>query len=177
MPMKTCPACGDKAGPRTKKCNCGHEFSKGPAVVAASSEPMSLEKKIVATAADPPEVDLPSPSSQSSSRTVSVASAGRGRAVVFTPAGSCPVKPRGYKSEGDPWPNGPASDEEIVDWAIAVHEWGVNHDRLFAPEAIRYFARQFWDINGKEYSRVRNLIARTFRPRSVDDEPGDGDGN
>lgn len=39
--MKTCPACKKQSGPRTKQCECGHNFASTPAPVAASAAPMT----------------------------------------------------------------------------------------------------------------------------------------
>ena len=74
-----------------------------------------------------------------------------GRNIVV-PSGDCPVKPKGYK---DGWPDGKASPEVVQEWAVAVY----NSASGYAPEAILYFARFFWDIHDEpEFARIRNLI-------------------
>lgn len=81
-----------------------------------------------------------------------------GGAKIATPAGPCPIKPKGYKEN---WPDGPASDEVVQNWAMDVYNYG---EGKYAIDAVIYFARHFWDINGQEYRRIRDLIVTTLRP-------------
>ena len=82
-----------------------------------------------------------------------------GRNIVV-PSGECPVKPKGYKAGG--WPDGKASPEEIKEWALAVY----NSDGGYAPDAVLYWARYFWDINDRpEFGRIRNLIIEAIAPQ------------
>lgn len=78
---------------------------------------------------------------------------------IVTPAGLPPVKPAGYKQRN--WPNGPASDEVIQNWAREVY---ASDGERYAVEAVIYWARYFWDINGPEFKRVSDLILATLAP-------------
>jgi hypothetical protein len=44
MPLKTCPGCGAKHGPRTHKCDCGHVFGSAISAVPTQNQP---EQKVV----------------------------------------------------------------------------------------------------------------------------------
>lgn len=87
---------------------------------------------------------------------------GNGR--VVTPAGECPVKPYGYKEN---WPNGPASDDVVKKWAIDVCNHG---EGKYSHEAVVYFARYFWEINGSEYKRIRSLILSALQVSADEDD-------
>jgi hypothetical protein len=92
-----------------------------------------------------------------------------GGGVITTPAGAPPATPRGYKAG---WPDGPASDEVVVEWANNVMDTGGGQ---YAPAAVIYWARYFWDINGPEFRRVRDLIARTLQPQQASHDSADDD--
>ena len=199
MALKTCPACNKQVGPRTKKCECGHAFTAeaSTAGVPASGQSMSLdplEKRIaesVNAAKDiiskvegrPSKASiLPTDIPDSPRRTTIADDApeapavrqpvrhfGGARTVISTPAGACPVKPQGYK---DGWPEGPASDEVVQAWAVDLYNHG---EGRYAVEAVIYWARTYWDINGPEYRRVRDLIVKALSPQRPSHEPDDVD--
>lgn len=75
------------------------------------------------------------------------------RRSITTPAGLPPVKPAGYKQKN--WPNGPASDEVVQNWALEVYH---SDDERYRVDAVIYWARYFWDINGPEFPRIKTLI-------------------
>lgn len=78
-----------------------------------------------------------------------------GRTIVV-PAGIPPFKPKGYK-EG--WPDGPASEEVIAEWAKEIFE----SNERYAPDVVIYWMRYFWDIHNKpEFNRVRELVIRAL---------------
>lgn len=174
---KVCPKCSAEVGVRTSVCKCGHEF-RTLAAVPASSEPMTLEGRIEATVAERPKDTSPPAQKEperKSKSAFSVATTGGFRgSAIYTPAGACPVKPNGYKVDGDWSP----SDQDIEEWAFAVHQWGINSGFTYLPQAVVYFARQFWDINSKEFERVRALVIKTLTPQEPEHEPavdgGDG---
>lgn len=172
MALKSCPACKKQVGPRTKKCECGHTFvSTEP--VAASGQSMTLDpldkriaesvgavKDIISKVENRPSAVIPNIPTDSRRTTIAPQEPMRhyGGGVITTPAGAPPVVPKGYKNG---WPEGPASDEVVVEWAEAVMDAGSGR---YAPQAVVYWARYFWDINGPEFSRVRDLIVRALRP-------------
>lgn len=160
MAQKICPKCQKGNGPRTKTCECGHVFiSDGvpasPKMMTLQPEPQTTDsqerKNTVQAAPNVPE--------QRASR--------RGTRIVLAPAGACNIKPRGYK---DKWPDGPASDETVVNWAVDVY----NSDSSLAVDAVVYWARNFWDINGKEFPRIVSLIHQAIsvnQPVAASDIP------
>lgn len=187
MPLKTCPGCQKQVGPRTKKCDCGHVFIAETAPVAASKDSMSLDpldkriaesvgaaRDIISKVENRPSRTLSKSSGESTEKPTDTTPEATTPAVppvryfgggrIHTPAGPCPVKPRGYK---DGWPDGPASDEVVTEWAYAVHDAGGGK---YTPNAVIYWARYYWDINGPEYKRIRDLIVRAFTPASSNHE-------
>jgi len=180
---KTCPKCNAEHGPRTHKCDCGHEFFK--ASVLASTEPMSMEhKEVISTvksvvsqieARNKGSVPSVPPISSEPRRTSVVAASPSpvqapqpvyrpGGRNIFTPAGACPVKPQGFKS--DKWEE-PFTDDTVREWATELYHSGPP----YLPEAVVYFARFFWDINGPDFKKVRSLILETLIPKRKDYEP------
>lgn len=139
MALKSCPACKKQVGPRTKKCECGHVFASTEGV-AASGQSMTLDpfdKRVAESVGAVKDI-------------LAKAERSSGKAP--------PATPKGYK---DGWPDGPASDEVVTEWAYNVMDTGGGK---YAPEAVVYWARYFWDINGPEFRRVRELIVKALRP-------------
>jgi len=193
--LKSCPVCQKQVGPRTKKCDCGHEFATTIAAVPASGQSMvldPLDKRIAASVdsvrdiisrvenrpASAGPVSTPvicdiDDVDQSPRRTTIIRPQTQrffgGGERVSTPAGECPVKPKGYK---DKWPDGPASDEVVQDWAVDVYNHGQGR---YAIDAVIYFARYFWDINGQEYPRIRDRIVKTLQPSRPSDHESEND--
>lgn len=141
---KTCPKCGLETGARASSCGCGHQFSsptsKKQTVVKVDQPPQEFKEEV-----KKPELSLKS-SIQSP--------------LIYAPAGNCPVKPEGYKKG---WPDGPASDEVIIEW---IHKVINSSSKNYSPHAIIYWAGQFWDITGpncgEDYKRVRSVIIDTL---------------
>lgn len=183
---KNCPKCNLELGVRVQKCDCGHEFSKTTSAVPASNQPMvlaPLDKRIAESVGnvrniiskvenrisdpvlkksyDEPRRTVLEPRSDGSIFQPPRFFGGK----IAAPSGSCPVKPKGYK---DKWPDGPASDEVVQNWAIDVDSYG---EGRYAVDAVIYFARFFWDINGPEYQRVRDLIICALQPSRPINEP------
>jgi hypothetical protein len=164
--MKTCPACQKQVGVRTKQCECGHTFSSSTPAVQAGSAPMSLEQALkdsVATVksivADVEQRQAPPASKSSipapSPRKTSIVYDNNHGGVIAVPAGACPVKPKG------------SGDDEIAEWTVDVYSSG-----RYMPEAVVYFARQFWDINGKDFPRIKGIILKALSPGEAAD-PGE----
>lgn len=180
---KTCPKCSKEHGPRTHKCDCGHEFFQ--AAVVAPNEPMVLATEhqhtigsvkniianvearksapIVATPSQPAQVSKPAAPPQNPQVEYR-----RGGRNIYAPAGDCPVRPRGYKA--DKWDE-PFTDEVVKEWAQEVYDSG----QPYLPQAVVYFARFYWDINGPEFNRVRSLILETLIPKRSSHEPDEDD--
>lgn len=173
---KTCPKCNAEHGPRTHKCGCGYEFFKAAPAVDASPDAMTTDHKQIISdlkstvtniesknrtpVASPPVLDRRTtvaastpPSIQAPQ--VSYRAAGRS---IYTPAGPCPAKPAGFKN--DKWEE-PWTEDTVRDWASEVY----NSGPPYLPEAVVYFARFFWDINGPDYKKVRSLILETLVPK------------
>jgi hypothetical protein len=70
---------------------------------------------------------------------------------IQTPAGPCPVEPR-MKNP---------TDEEVVEWAIAVFEEGDRMGYSYTPSAVKYFSKRYWGDN----KRISNLIHEAIAPR------------
>ena len=81
------------------------------------------------------------------------------RGQVSTPAGAPPCKPSGFLKN---WPNGPCSNEVVSQWAKQVRDLGFEQNKDYSATAIQYFARYFWDIHGRDYDRVCEVIQQTF---------------
>lgn len=175
---KTCPKCNAEHGPRTHKCDCGHDFfaakNDGPAPVKSSgltidhkqmlsnvkSTISSVETRNRSQVSPPTSLSPPQASSaffirstENLSQFQQLVPATPGR-NVFTPAGECPVKPAGYK--GKQWET-PWTDDVVREWAEAVYAAGP-----YLPEAVAYFAQFFWSVNGPEYKKVRSLVLETL---------------
>ena len=183
---KSCPKCNLELGVRVQKCDCGHEFSKTISPVPASDQPMTIEpldKRIAESVGNVRDliskaerrVSDPVPKKASEPRRTVIVEPVRtprfysGGGKIATPAGECPVKPKGYKEN---WPDGPASDEVVQNWAIDVDAFG---EGRYAVDAVIYFARYFWNINGPEYHRIRELIICALQPSRSTNEPDPDD--
>lgn len=189
MPQKTCPTCQNRVAVASKKCGCGYEFKKKvekseieddlrPEYDLSKLKPtgkhpkLPLEASIEKALKHPvpvdadlkgelPKTDLPKPP-RPDPEPIPVMS---GQRTVFTPTGDCPCKPAGFK-EG--WPDGPCSDEDVIEWALSVRDKGVGEGLVYLPEAVRYFIREFWDMNGPEYLRIRGLVGNALQREDYD---------
>lgn len=196
MALKSCPACKKQVGPRTKKCECGHAFATTEAV-PASGQSMTLDpldKRVAESVGAVKDIiskveqrttgdfvsgnrSLPTPPIvvSNDTRRTTISSPDPtpmrhyGGGVITTPAGKPPHNPKGYK---DGWSDGPASDEVVVEWANNVMDSGGGR---YAPAAVVYWARYFWDINGPEFRRVRDVIVRALRPSQSSHDSADDD--
>ena len=127
---KKCPKCGTIQGARSLECiSCHAKFKQ------SESQPK----------AEPPKAK-PEPSCGFAGFS----------GEITTPAGKCPVKPQRYKDGG--FPDGPATDGEILAWAEEVRAAGWEKGLKFSVEAICYFTREFWPISTPEWKRVCTVI-------------------
>jgi len=67
------------------------------------------------------------------------------KTVITIPAGQCP-----YRLEG-------TDSESIVSWMKKIKEWSPD-GVVYMPNALRYWIRHTYDINGPEYK----IAAQTF---------------
>lgn len=137
---KICPLCGNENGVRTANCQCGHRFAIKEQVVKEKPASIEASSNVVLKEekkSPPLKVNVSCP-------------------IIQTPAGRCPYKPEGYVKG---WTDGVASDQVVIDWALKVFSHG-----NYLPQAIVYWAHQFWDINGpnigEDYNRVRSIIVK-----------------
>lgn len=79
--------------------------------------------------------------------------------VISIPAGLPPAKPNGE------------TDEDIREWAQIVVQMGREKGVTYLPEAVAYWVRYFWDINGPDFARVRKLVLKTLNHQEETSEP------
>lgn len=77
---------------------------------------------------------------------------------VSTPAGACPVKLTAH------------DERTVLDWADDVLAAGEREGVRYAPEAIRYFVRHFYDMSSAEYKLVCRYLDADY-PKSDRPEP------
>lgn len=135
MPNKVCSQCQRKNGVRTRICACGFKFE--------IKEKSKLSTK---------EVFIEKEQEDAKNSSTSIMPI---YGYVYAPAGDCPIKPKGLKQ----WQDGIAPEDCITEWALALKEYGKGR---FAPEAIVYWARYFWDIHSLEFKRVSSIIFNTL---------------
>jgi len=163
--QKTCGACGadfpdnspsaknsvyDEAGPKRKPCICGKFVgSSQPLCGACGHEfPVTIvEEKVRSN--DPIENE----------GAYSAAKCNCGNMIVLTPSGVCPVKLRG------------TSQVEVQDWVDQVIVRGHNDRIHYSTSALRYWLREFFEIDSKEYmeaaSEIRNLTIGEPEPIEI----------
>lgn len=146
MPSKICSQCQRKNGVRTKVCSCGYEFEIKKQLKEKKKDKIQNENE-----------DLDDILEDNKNAEISI------YGLIYAPAGDCPIKPKGFKE----WKEGVASEECIIEWALALKEFSKGR---FAPEAIIYYARYFWDIHSNEFKRVSNIILNTLVVKKVDRE-------
>tara|TARA_Y100000034_G_scaffold133174_2_gene197969 strand:+ start:745 stop:1245 length:501 start_codon:yes stop_codon:yes gene_type:complete len=89
---------------------------------------------------------------------------------IATPAGSPPCSPKGYSGGvqpyykvKEPWPDGQPDSDDVLDWAHKVRDEGIsNRNVYYTTDAIVYFARFFWDINGPVYPQIKEVLQSAF---------------
>lgn len=75
----------------------------------------------------------------------------RSRMVVYTPSGKCPYKL--IRTDR----------ESVKHWADAVVEFGLERGLRYTSDALKYFARQFYDIFSEDYATIKSHITDTKR--------------
>lgn len=66
--------------------------------------------------------------------------------VVLTPSGECPAKLQGI------------SEEQVRKWVDELQEIAGKRDDHLHPDALKYYARQFYDFTSPEYKSVCGII-------------------
>lgn len=131
---KQCPACHNYVGVRTRQCDCGHEFSK----TNGGDAPVHAPKQEPKTEAkDAPPKDEPRPSHIR-------------RQGVWTPAGAAPAKLSG------------TSEDEVYEWAEKVLAHGERVGKHYLVQALIYWVREFYDINGPEFPIVKAHLLNLY---------------
>lgn len=67
--------------------------------------------------------------------------------TVATPAGKCPAKLSG------------TDKNSVLEWVDRVTEFGIKDNCKYLPEAIRYWARDFYDYSSPEYKAICQILA------------------
>lgn len=158
---KQCPECEKYLNHRAIKCACSHEF---PPMEEKSSVPMYDEdgshrkqcpecEKYVGTRqmecgcghtfeTAPVAHDRYGLSSVDFEASKSKQVCGCNGFIVIAPAGECPVK----LQSTDP--------DDLVDWVAKVLEAGHQDGKHYAPAALRFYAREFYDLHSPEYVEI-----------------------
>lgn len=195
MAQKECPKCQKSNGPRTKTCECGFDFFAVKSNAEPMAQPVPIKDmssadllvdqdrpaSILGNTSAPfdsptdlaaarrrtfPPVSIRSSVQRNPSQLLTTGNnigSSNSQAIV-APSGPCPIKPQGYKSG---WPDGPASDEVIQNWARSIYDYG--QGRL-AIDAVVYWSRSYWDINDySEFERVKSQIHLALVPNRVEE--------
>jgi hypothetical protein len=86
-------------------------------------------------------------------------SARKMKVCIAVPSGHCPIKPSGFKA----YPHEEIDASKIGDWAEKVYSL---EDGKYSIDAVVYWARNFWDINSREFSKVVDFIIARLDPDS-----------
>lgn len=146
---KTCPECNKETGPRTLKCECGHDFKS--------------QKKSAKTDV---KTDVSKTNSKNTKVQQVVTSVPSIHGVIITPNGSCPFIPEGYNKQTSSFTE-IVKDEVIIEWANNIVGWGTQHGERYGLDALVYWARSFWDINSGEFNRIKDVLKNYFEPETV----------
>ena len=73
---------------------------------------------------------------------------GCGLKATLIPSGECPAKLKG------------TSEKEVSEWAEKVMEYGHQNQTHYAPSALRYYARYFF--NGSDHVHVCSILKNIF---------------
>ena len=139
---KTCPGCQEVIGARSRKCkHCGFDFDNYNAETSLMDQPETKDEPEPAATAKP----TPAPAASKPPRStgsVKHRSVSATMLRIHTPAGSCP-----HRLED--------TDEATVQrWAEKVRDTGESDGRFYSLPALKYYARQFYDIFSDEWKTV-----------------------
>ena len=133
---KQCPNCNKYLGLRATMCVCGHSFEKK---VAPAKTP------VMASAVEEDEPDTEETSSKPSQSNFGRAR-GAYRETISTPSGDCPVKLTG------------TDEASVKKWAEAVRSHYAVKSQFVTVEGLRYFARNYYNINSPEFRVVKSCL-------------------
>ena len=170
---KLCPGCEKYIGARNRKCSCGHEFKSAPAPEPAPKPDTPPKKIVVFDGPGPKRKKCPDcdkflgrkatecicghkftfepKEAKKSERFIAPCKSeleanqfaqgfgGQGM-IVTTPAGACPVKLKD------------THHETVGDWCAKVVDAGQQNGKTYAPSALRYFVREFFEYGTHEYA-------------------------
>ena len=145
---KKCPDCKKYVGAKSGTCpGCGHVF----------------ERKEKPAPATPPEAVAASSACGHRTRAAAPQQVPQKRVrtkAIEVPAGpeygKCPVG-KLKTTQG----------HEIALWAAEIREWGLRHNILFTVRAIKYYVRETWDYNSKEYGEICGYWEYPERSRPI----------
>lgn len=81
--------------------------------------------------------------------------------VVITPAGPCPVKLQGI-------------EQEFIDrWVEELIDLGIRNKQLYSISAMRYYGREFFDIQSPQYRHFCATIEGVAIPLNFNPDPED----
>lgn len=127
---KKCPNCPNYVAAVTKKCPCGHEFVRGTKPKPAKKPDRIAAKLATAAATDtePTQDDTVRPRGRG----------GIGVLRIATPAGACPAKLTGTDKQA------------VYAWIDRVLKAGEDDSRELLESAIKYYAREFYNITERK---------------------------
>ena len=156
---KQCDGCKKYIGARVLQCECGHVCVKKEKLVVVNVDPV---EEIIEVSSKPRSAlaagDYNAPLSDPVVRDAAIWRAvygGSGRTILF-PAYSCPVK-----LNGD-------SEDEVNTWIDRVMSAGSANGLHYAPSALKYFVRHFYDFGTSEHENVCCHIVNNMSQRIAD---------
>jgi len=69
---------------------------------------------------------------------------------IYTPAGRCPIHLQSCE------------EDDVIAWAKELKIKGIQIGQRYLYEAIVYFAREFFDVNSREFLKIRTIIKQMF---------------
>ncbi len=133
---KQCDSCGIYIGVRTKKCACGHVFTRKKKLR------VEVKKKVTRTGVAPEE-EVTEVETVADTK-VRMPSGYKNN--VIAPAGKCP------------YPLKSTDKEAVIAWTNKLREFGAERGDYFSTSAIQYYARYFYDIFSDEYKQVAAIV-------------------
>ena len=140
---KQCPECQTYVGVRSTICKCGNENFKKEVIVGDKSitvygEPGKGRKQCEKCHKYVGEKQPKSPEYFEAKAIANALGFSGFKYLTYIPSGSCP-----YKLDKD----------KITDWIESVVDVGLADGNFYAPSAIKYFGREFYDIHSDEYNK------------------------
>lgn len=128
--LKTCQLCGQENKARASACI----HCAHPFRKQTTSETVAAEIAPVT-----PEPEAPKPEIR------------RFGGHIVVPAGKPPCGPKRTTD---------FTEDEIIEWTYEVFSKGNEKGLDYAPEAVKYWARYFWELGSPDYKKVCAIIDR-----------------